>query len=266
MIKKITSIVFFLIIIFIIFLAVVIFSTTTFAFVDTGTAFTLPELENVSTGEALDFNNLSSLSAKYESNGKAGTIANNSGDPGGKSYGAFQFASNVGSLDSFLIWLYNIEINLYNKLMSARNKDGGYGSHFDSTWIQIANEDQDYFYKLQYNYTKQVYFDVVINFYKARGIDFTKRSKSLQCVIWSTSVQFGKMGAVNIISKQNLDFNDDLKEDANLIKSIYAEKRKVNIYFSSSSKNIRNAVYNRFINEEKDALAMLKEELSISKK
>jgi hypothetical protein len=83
--KKITSFLFFSIVIFMMFLAVVIFSTTAFAFNDPGEIFSLskPELENVSLGEALDFNNLSSLSAKYESNGNAGTIANNKGDPGG---------------------------------------------------------------------------------------------------------------------------------------------------------------------------------------
>jgi hypothetical protein len=260
-VKKVISTIFFLILIFIIFLAVVIFSTTAFALIDTPDILSDAKLENISTGEALDYNKLSSLSAKYESSGNAGTIANNAGDIGGKSYGAFQFASNIGSLDSFLIWLYNIDRSLYKRLISARNSDGGYGSNFDNEWFKIAQENHDYFYKLQYNYIKQAYFDVVVDFYKSRGTDFTKRSKTLQCVIWSLSVQHGTSGAVYIINKQNLGFSNDLKDDANFIRGIYAERRKVDIYFSSSTQSIKNAVFNRFINEERDALVMLKKEL-----
>jgi len=218
-------------------------------------------LDNVESGEILDFNNLSSLSAKYESSGNAGTIADNQGDPGGKSYGAFQLASKRGSVSSFLIWLYNVDKKLYDRLSIARNADGGYGLNFDSNWTQIANEDQKYFYTLQYNYIKQSYFDVVINNFKAKNIDFTKRTKTLQNVIWSTVVQHGTGGAINLIGKLDLNLKENLADDSNLIKQIYNERRKVDIYFESSSQGIKNAVYNRFISEEKDALAMLKQEL-----
>ena len=39
---------------------------------------------------------ITSLSAKYESNGDPACIADNAGDLGGTSYGKYQFASNVG--------------------------------------------------------------------------------------------------------------------------------------------------------------------------
>ena len=111
------------------------------------------------------------------------------------------------------------------------------------------------------NFNITILNNVVVDFYKSRGTDFTKRSKTLQCVIWSLSVQHGTSGAVYIINKQNLGFSNDLKDDANFIRGIYAERRKVDIYFSSSTQSIKNAVFNRFINEERDALVMLKKEL-----
>jgi hypothetical protein len=246
-------------IIFIAFIAVVIFSST--ALIVFGNSDNDTKFSDVSGGEALDLYNLASLSAKYESSGNPGIIGNNKGDWGGKSYGTFQFASNVGTLANFLSWLKDIDSNLYKRLTSARDLDGGFGSNFDNEWRKIANEDSEYFYTLQYNFTKKSYFDVVIDYFKDKGIDYTKRSYTLQSVIWSSSVQHGSYGAIGLIKTIDIDLDDDLEDDARFIKAIYAEKRKVNIYFASSSQSIKNSVYNRFINEEKDALVMLKVEL-----
>jgi hypothetical protein len=247
--------------IFILFIAVVIISTTAFAvFGDSNKISNLDSAEIYGI-DALDYINLASLSSKYESNGNPGTIANNAGDYGGKSYGTFQFAVNVGSLNSFLDWLRNVDEKLYSRLNRAKERDGGYGSNFDSVWRSIAKEDEEYFFTLQYNYVKKVYFDVVIDYFKKDGIDYAKRSYSLQNVIWSLSVLHGSYGAINIIRKIDIELNDDLSDDERFIRALYEERRKVNIYFASSSQSIKNSVYNRFINEEKDDLAMLKSEL-----
>jgi hypothetical protein len=195
---------------------------------------------------------MGSLSAKYESTGSPGTISNTKGDPGGKSYGVFQFASNMGSLNGFLMWLSSADANIYSRLMEARSQDGGNGSHFDAMWVQISNENSQHFYDLQYTYIKSVYFDPVVAYFKPKGLDIEARSKTLQNVVWSTSVQHGVGGAETIIGLQNLSASD-----REIIIGIYNERMKVDVYFNSSSPSVRQAVYNRFERELQDALAML---------
>ena len=48
---------------------------------------------------------LGDLSSRYESSGDPGTVSSGYGDPGGKSYGLYQFSSNAGTLDEYIQWL-----------------------------------------------------------------------------------------------------------------------------------------------------------------
>jgi hypothetical protein len=214
--------------------------------------------ESETTTDNIDFDfgyELGSLSAKYESNGDPGSIGNNYGDFGGKSYGAYQFASNVGSVNSFLKWLMSADNDLYKRLIAAKNKDGGYGSNFDSTWKAIAKEDKEHFFDLQHAYIKYAYYDPVVEYFEARDFYINERSLALRNVVWSTAVQHGTNGAKGIIGLQDLT-----KSDRVIITGIYNERMKVNKYFASSSPAIRQSVYNRFIKELQDALNMLEAE------
>ena len=73
--------------------------------------------------------------------------------------------------------------------------------------------------------------------------------------MWSTAVQHGVNGSVNVFSKVNLNGSD--KE---IINGVYNERQKVNQYFRSSSVDVRKSVYNRFNRERQDALNMLEKE------
>lgn len=207
------------------------------------------------------------LSEKYESNGEPGIIANNEGDIGGKSYGAWQIASGVGTMDSFLRWLKDYDINLYDRLNGAKIKDNNkYGSNFDKEWKKIADEDSDYFYQVQWCFIKATHYDPVVKYFRDKGIiDFDKRSWTLRNVVWSTSVQHGagdvNSSAILIIGKQDLNLSESLEDDAKVITGIYSERKKVNIYFANSSQDMKISVFNRFIQEEADALEMLRQEL-----
>ncbi|OPJ62414.1 hypothetical protein [Clostridium oryzae] len=209
---------------------------------------------STSPSSSVTSDELGALSAKYESNGNPGTIANNSGDSGGKSYGAWQFSANKGSLNSFISWLKNNNEPYYNFLTSAKANDGNtFGSNFDSAWRYLADKDRAGFLDLQRRYVKNTYYDAAVDKIKDQyGIDINSRSKALQSVVWSTAVQFGVGGVSKIFSRINTSGSD-----ADLINGIYNEKEKVNEYFRSSSSSIRNSVYNRALNEKADALAML---------
>jgi hypothetical protein len=198
---------------------------------------------------------LGSLSAKYESNGKPGIIGNTSGDYGGKSYGAWQFSANMGSLQNFMKWLSRNNTDFYKQLVAAKKLDGGkFGSNFDKKWRMIARNNNTKFLKLQHGYTKHSYYDnTVAQLKKTYRIDINTRSNALRNVLWSTAVQHGVTGAYNIFKKFNLAASDE-----SIINSIYNERLKVNTYFRNCSASIKQSVKNRFINERRDALAMLK--------
>jgi hypothetical protein len=220
-----------------------------------------PSIQNVYISNVKFTEGLGVLSEKYESNGKPGVIGNNKGDIGGKSYGAWQIASKVGSMNSFLNWLKAYDNGLYIRLNTEKEKDKGYGSNFDREWIKIANENSEYFYQVQWTFIKSHHYDPVVKAFKKKGIDFEKRSTTLRNVIWSTAVQHGYKGAIGIINKQDLKLSDKLEDDEKVIIGIYEERKKVDVYFKSSSRDIQISVYNRFIEEKADAVEMLKQEL-----
>ena len=77
---------------------------------------------------------IGTLSSRYEARGGVGTISTGSGDSGGKSYGAYQFASNYGIPKNFFNWCISSGqgVSIGNQLKAAYNNDGGrYGSNFD---------------------------------------------------------------------------------------------------------------------------------------
>jgi len=174
------------------------------------------------------------LSAKYESSGNPGIIANNSGDPGGKSYGAWQFNSKDGIVIDFYKWTKNYNNDIYTKLNTAYIADGKTnGKKFDLEWKKIANEEPNIFLQLQHEYTKEIYYDAAASrLLKDTGFDINKQSFALQNVLWSTAVQHGVGGCVRIF-------------------------KKVDIYFRGCSQEIKNSVYNRLKKEKSDALKML---------
>ncbi|WP_294346366.1 VCBS repeat-containing protein [uncultured Clostridium sp.] len=220
---------------------------------------TIRQLRNIGAGDGLDFkyseDRLGELSAKYESNGDPGTISTGYGDIGGKSYGAWQLASNMGSVDKFLSFLKTNNLSYYNELSQAKQSDGNkFGTNFDNAWRSIAKRDRAGFLELQRKYIKMTYYDVSAKLLKNYNFNIEEHSWALKNVLWSTAVQHGANGAVNIFRTVGLDRNE-----RDLIIAIYDERSKVDKYFYSSSKEVQEAVKNRFEREKNDALEMLKQ-------
>lgn len=199
------------------------------------------------------------LSAKYESNGNPGVISNNPGDPGGKSYGAWQFSSKMGSLDSFLGWLKGANPEYHSALMNGKSSDGGsYGANFDGAWTSIASKDRNGFLQLQQSYVKTHFYDAAADKLKSKyGFDINSKSDALKNVLWSTVVQHGVGGALNVFSKINLN-----NSDGQIITDVYNERQRVDRYFSSSSSSIKRSVFNRFTKEKQEALDLLNSDLA----
>lgn len=187
---------------------------------------------------------LGSLSAKYESRGNPGTIANNKGDIGGKSYGTYQLTVNSGSAQKFADWYGG----------SLKGKKAGTVA-FDKAWRAEASKNPAKFAQAQHEYIKKTYYaPAVTAVKKATGVDVTKYPKAVQDVLWSTAVQHGVGGANTIFKRAGIKPGMSAKE---IINRVYNERSKVNVYFKSSSPSIRNSVKKRFEQERKDALRML---------
>ncbi|EJP6473584.1 vgrg protein [Clostridium botulinum] len=204
--------------------------------------------------------NISALgirASKYESNLNPAEISDDPGDYGGKSYGAWQFSSKTGSLDSFINSLKGSNNDMYYKLVNAKANDNNtFGENFDAAWKSIASQNKDRFLKVQQNYVKVNFYDTVAQSLKSKlNFDISKRSNALKESLWSTVVQHGVGGATSIFSKLNLS-----NSDSNIINDLYNERQNVNLYFRSSSPEIRQSVYNRFTREKQDMLSMLNEQ------
>ncbi|MCY6369341.1 vgrg protein [Clostridium ganghwense] len=210
--------------------------------------------QSYSKGIYNKFSGLGLKASKYESNLNPGAISNTPGDYGGKSYGAWQFSSKTGSLNSFVNSLKGNYGEFYSKLSEAKRKDGNkFGKNFDAAWLNIALTNKEKFMKVQQDYVKQSYYDKAAQNLKSKfGFNIDKRSDALKESLWSTVVQHGVGGTSAIFSKLNLN-----KDDRSIINDLYNERQKVNIYFRSSSEQVKRSVYNRFTREKQDMLNML---------
>ncbi|MFE8704138.1 hypothetical protein ACFYKX_26580 [Cytobacillus sp. FJAT-54145] len=197
---------------------------------------------------------LGSLSKKYESGSNGpGTIANNSGDWGGASYGTYQIATNTGTMNSFLSYLKKANPNVYKAL--SGHKPGSTG--FNNAWSQLAKSDPKGFDSLQHGFIKQSHYDPAAYRIKENlGLDVNKYSPAVQNVLWSTAVQHGSAGATRVFREAGIKPG---MSDEEIIKRVYAERGAQNgsKYFSRSSQSIRQSVVNRFQREMQDALKML---------
>lgn len=194
------------------------------------------------------------MSKKYESGSNGpGTIANNSGDWGGYSYGTYQIATNTGTINTFMNYLKSADSSIYKRLSSYRPGTTG----FNNAWKSIANTDGQRFNEIQHGFIQKTHYEPARrSIEKSLGISFSKYSKAVNDTLWSTAVQHGTSGALRVF--KNAGIRNGMS-DAEIIRRIYAERGANNgmKYFSSSSAQIRQSVVNRFKEEVRDALRML---------
>jgi LysM repeat protein len=220
-----------------------------------------PAPSRPSTPGAIDVQKLGKLSARYESNGNPGTVSTGAGDPGGVSYGMYQFATKTGSAKAFVDSLQKSHPQ-YGKAFAGLTPGT---AAFSKAWKDVAAKDPKGFGQAQHDY-------IAAKFYvpaKAqteglvKGLDFSKRSQTLNDVLWSTAVQHGPAGASKLIQKALAGKDVSKMNDSDIARAIYAERGRKRsdgklAYFPSSSQQVQNGVANRFKNELKDALAELK--------
>ena len=201
---------------------------------------------------------LGSLSAKYETGGRGpGVVSTGAGDPGGVSYGSYQMATKMGTVQRFVGQAGFQWANDFQNLAAG-------SAQFTAVWKRIAAEQAADFQNAQHAFIKATHYDLLAaKIFSDSGLDVNTRSRAVQDVIWSTAVQHG--GATPIVGRALAALScatSDPTYDKQLICAIYAERGRKKpdgnlAYFSKSSPSVQAGVAKRFVNEQKDALAML---------
>ena len=158
----------------------------------------------------------------------------------------------------------------YKKFGTSLNSAGGSSgassgsSQFQNEWKRLANNDPD-FAQAQHDFIQGSHHNPAVRKIKqSTGIDVCDGSWSngVQDAVWSTAVQHGSGGANTIVQRALARTGKTASNvtDQELISAIYAERGKKNAsgnlhYFRNSTSGVQNSVANRFIQEEKDALA-----------
>jgi len=172
------------------------------------------------------------LTIQYESGGDPGEISTGTGDYlGGKSYGAFQFSSKQGTVRYFIDWLQFKNMEFYDALRGSYVSNDNPGESFDAVWLDLANNHNIEFFMLQYEYTKEEYFDDLASRLMNNQLEFdvSGRSYTLKGALFSRAVQHGVSGAIGLLEgvETNTEMSLNNLTDEVIIREIYEESGKV---------------------------------------
>jgi hypothetical protein len=171
---------------------------------------------------------LGNLSMVYETSYKpadylkaAATVSTGKGDPGGKSYGAYQLASKIGKPQDFLkhegaTWASEFA-----------GMDPTKPGAFEAKWKEIAKRKPDAFFKAQHDYIKRVHYDKVVGkVMTATGVDINNLSPAVRDAVWSMSVQHGKAAMLAIDAVKKTQAAGTTQNSDALINALYDRREK----------------------------------------
>jgi hypothetical protein len=196
---------------------------------------------------------LGTMSAKYES-GSAGSMAVGRDRSGGTSYGKYQIASKVGSMDAFLKLLEKNDPEAYARLMASGDQDAGIQGQFAQEWKKLVSEGR--IQKSEREFAVEKIFQPAMKGIKDQDLSkMIGENKGLQEMMFSMAIQHGPGGAPAILNKV---YKKGMKADE-LVNAAYEERGadKGQRYFGKSTENERAGVVSRFGRERQDVLAML---------
>jgi hypothetical protein len=197
---------------------------------------------------------LGALSARHESRGDAAAVGEDS--TGGPSYGTYQIATKTGTMASFLDFLSRTRPEFADKLNAAGGNAAATAKspEFVAAWQELARDKN--FATTQHAFIKSTHYEPFVEKTKSDlAFDIEHRSRALKNVAWSTAVQHGPACKVfiNALAGQEVS----ALTDNDVIRAVYAERAKVDRYFSRSTPEVKRALRKRFADECAAALAMV---------
>ena len=206
---------------------------------------------------------LGSLAAQFES-GKAGISAIGYDRVGGTSYGKYQIASRVGTMNNFFSFLDKEAPDISKQLRAAGPANtGSRRGKMPDAWQKIAAEQPARFEALQEKFIHDSHYAPALDAVtRAAGIDPARLSPAMQEVLWSTAVQHGPAGATRIFNRAvSKGGFDSMQAERKLIDNVYAIRAE---QFGSSTEQVRTAVRSRLKQEKALALAMLRSDTALA--
>jgi hypothetical protein len=168
---------------------------------------------------------------------------------GGTSYGKYQIATKTGTMDKFMQHLKQSNPEAFERLTAAGPADSGKDGAFAKEWKKLSGEGK--LASAEHDFIKKTHYDVGVGKVKDKNLqDMIGKSKALQEVMFSTSVQHGGGGAGSIFNKS---YKEGMSEQ-DLIKAIYAER---GTKFGSSTAAVQSSVQSRFAQEQQLALGLV---------
>lgn len=197
------------------------------------------------------------LAAQFESGGE-GIAAIGYDRHGGTSYGKYQIASRVGTMDRFLNFLDTAAPDISKTLRSAGPANtGGRQGAMPTAWRTIASQQPERFEALQEKFIYDSHYKPALDAVTQNTpLDEGNISSAMQEVLWSTAVQHGPNGAARIFSQASARAGNakDKNYDKRLINNVYAIRAE---QFGSSTEEVQSSVRNRMHREKALALNML---------
>ena len=201
---------------------------------------------------------LGRLSSKFETGGAKNAAALVGWDStGGTSYGTYQIAAKVGTMDSFLAFAQSKgQTDIVSRLKSAGPADtGSKQGPFVDEWKKISAEKGKDFENLQHAFIEESQYKPAAKaLLKATKYDIEKQPDAIKDVFFSTVVQHGQGGAKSVFTKALEKSGGPDSDPKTIISNVY-EIRATK--FSSSTEKVRESVQKRFVQEKSQALDML---------
>lgn len=181
----------------------------------------------------------------------AGVVSSGRGDPGGKSYGAYQLASQTGTLNQFL------RAEGARWAPDFRGMDPTVAGRFEAKWREIATREPEAFFNAQHDFIQRTKYDRVVEAVKENtGVDLNAMPAAVRDAVWSMGVQHGR--AVQIItgSINTLKANGQLGDGRAVINRLY-DDRVAYVNRIDLPSATRASLIERYVNERAQALNML---------
>lgn len=195
--------------------------------------------------------------SKSEESGKGGvgTVSSGKGDNGGVSYGSHQLSSKTGSMTAFL---QSKDGQPYAQQLSGLQPGS---AAFSQKYKEIASSDGENFEKAQDQYLQRTHYDPQVKkVSQDTGMDFSKKGRAVQEMLYSTGIQYGPGSGV--VSAALKGKNTANMSDSEIVQTVQDYKSATTgQYFSSSDSKIQQSVANRALREKAKLLAMDKQEL-----
>ncbi len=200
------------------------------------------------------------LSQQFES-GSQGIAAIGYDRVGGTSYGKYQIASRVGSMDNFLNFMDKNAPDMSEKLRAAGpSNTGSKQGTMPDVWRQLAAQEPERFEALQEKFIYDSHYKPAVAALRERSsLDGDSFSPAMQEVLFSTAVQHGPTGAARIFSNAAAQSGsaEDAQFSQRLIDNVYELRSG---QFGASTPAVQASARNRMQQEKGLALAMLQGE------